>query len=182
MTTYPVWSGGSWVDVPVPVSGGEAVVVPNVNGVVYRSADRNDVLLQRRDKPGEPVRGLLEVPGGRWRAGESPDEAVRREVLEETGVRVLAVAGAVHHEQHGPEIATSGAVPAAIVVGRRGAYPSLHIVFECVGAGEPRGVPGEVADPAWWHVGDVRNQLAQHPGAFVSVSATILRMVLGVTS
>lgn len=178
MTTYPVWSAGEWVDLPVPISGDEAVVVPNVNAVVYRSTDRADVLLQRRDKPNEPVRGLLEIPGGRWRAGEKPDEAVRREVMEETGVTVLAVAGAIRMRSHGPETTTAGGVPAAVVVGTGGAYPSLHVVFECVGDGDPRGVPGEVADPRWWPTDEVRRLLAEEPESFVSVTHTILEIVL----
>ena len=51
------------------------------------ASNRRRILLQRRDKPGEVVRGRWEVPGGRWRAGERPDVAVAREVEEETGVR-----------------------------------------------------------------------------------------------
>lgn len=176
--TYPVWSGERWVDVPIPVSGDEPVVVPNINAVVYDTADRRCMLLQRRDKPDEPVRGLLEIPGGRWRAGESPDEALRREVYEETGVTLLAVAGALRHETHGPEVLTSGGIPAAVVVGRGGGYPSLHVVFECVGEGTPRGVPGEVAEPRWWPVTDVVDLLAARPEEFVGVTRTILGIVL----
>ena len=178
--TYPVWGGDGWRNVPIPVSGDEAVVVPNINGVVYRSPNRTEVLLQRRDKPGEPVRGLLEIPGGRWRAGERPDEALRREVREETGVRVLAVAGSIRHRTHGEHVATTGAIPAAVVVGREGSYPSLHVVFECVGEGEPQGVPDEVADPRWWPIDEVRRLLADEPSQFIGITQTILEIVLPV--
>ena len=84
---YPVWTGKEWVDMKIPSMGGEGLVVPNVAAVVY-SADRQKMILQRRDKPREVVQGRLEVPGGRWGAGESAEEAVRREVYEETGVTV----------------------------------------------------------------------------------------------
>ncbi len=175
---YPVWSGDRWIEVPVPVSGDEPVVVPNVNGVVFPSPSRSHVLLQRRDKPDEPVRGLLEVPGGRWRAGESPDEAIRREVLEETGITLTAVAGAIHHHPRPPHGVATVAMPAAVVVGRGGAYPSLHVVFECVGEGEPRGLPGEAVDPRWWRVDEVKGLLDETPEAFVGVAASILETVL----
>ncbi len=85
---YPVWTGKEWIQVEIPAMEGEALVVPNVAAVAY-SEDRSRLVLQRRDKPGEAVRGRLEVPGGRWRAGESPEEAVLREVFEETGLTVV---------------------------------------------------------------------------------------------
>jgi len=44
------------------------------------------VLLIRRGK--EPLRGRWVVPGGRVELGESLDEAIVREVQEETGIRV----------------------------------------------------------------------------------------------
>ncbi len=46
------------------------------------------VLLIRRGK--EPLRGRWVVPGGTVELGESLEDAVAREVLEETGVRVRA--------------------------------------------------------------------------------------------
>jgi ADP-ribose pyrophosphatase YjhB (NUDIX family) len=53
-------------------------------GAVLRSDGR--VLLVRRANP--PSRGLWALPGGRVEAGESLEAAVRREVLEETRIRV----------------------------------------------------------------------------------------------
>lgn len=54
----------------------------SVAGVVF-SADRSSVLLiQRRDVP------VWVLPGGGIEPGESPEEAVLREILEETGFEV----------------------------------------------------------------------------------------------
>ncbi len=66
-------------------------------------ADREAMLLQRRDKVGEPVRGKLELPGGRWRAGEPPEVAVAREVKEETGLDIselLSETGTSRHRRN----------------------------------------------------------------------------------
>jgi 8-oxo-dGTP diphosphatase len=44
-----------------------------------------DVLVTRR-QAGEHLEGLREFPGGKVQPGEPPDEAARRELLEETGI------------------------------------------------------------------------------------------------
>lgn len=43
-----------------------------------------EFLLVRRGR--EPARGLFAFPGGRVEAGESPEDAVRRELMEETAI------------------------------------------------------------------------------------------------
>lgn len=176
---YPVWTGAEWVEMPVPAAGGVPLVMPNVAALVYGSDDRDRILLQRRDKLGEAVRGRLELPGGRWEAGERPDVAVAREVEEETGIRVTAVCAAVEVTHHRPHIATATARPLSVVVGIDGAYPALLVLFECRGEGEPRPLPGETADPAWWDVADVRELLDTDPEAFVWQSAALIRSALG---
>lgn len=164
---HPVWTGAEWVALPVPDVAGEALVLPLVAALVYDGLDRRRILLQRRDRLGEVVRGRLELPGGRWSAGERPDVAVAREVLEETGIRLTAVAAAIELTRHETHVATATARPLAVVTGVEGAFPALHVLFECYGEGDPRPVPGEVADPRWWPVSDVRRHLAEHPAEFV---------------
>ena len=63
---------------------GRPPVVPCVGAVVLDAAGR--LLLIRRGH--DPHRGLWSLPGGRIEAGESPEQAVVREVREETGLDV----------------------------------------------------------------------------------------------
>ena len=65
---------------------GPPPVVRCVGAIVHDRARR--LLLIRRGQ--EPGRGLWSVPGGRVEAGETAAQAVEREVLEETGLRVRA--------------------------------------------------------------------------------------------
>jgi 8-oxo-dGTP diphosphatase len=58
--------------------------VPCVGAVVFDSAGR--LLVVRRGQ--QPGAGMWSLPGGRVEAGEDLPAAVRREVLEETGLRV----------------------------------------------------------------------------------------------
>ncbi len=178
---YPVWDGTRWVELPVATMGSLALVVPNVAALVYESPGLERILLQRRDRPGEAVRGRLELPGGRWEAGEAPDVAVAREVCEETGIEVTAVSAAVSTIRHATDIATTAARPLTVVTGIEGAYPSLHVLFECRGSGTPRPVPDEVADPGWWRIDAVLALLDEEPEAFVWQTAGMLRSVFGDT-
>ncbi len=56
-----------------------------VGGIVHDDAHR--LLVVRRGR--EPDRGRWSIPGGRVEPGEDDAQAVRREVLEETGLHVV---------------------------------------------------------------------------------------------
>lgn len=71
--------------------------VPCVGGLAY-DADGRLLLIRRGNEPG---RGLWSIPGGRVEEGESDEQALEREMWEETGltVRPGALVGRV---QRGP--------------------------------------------------------------------------------
>lgn len=59
------------------------------DGVVFDKEGR--ILIDQRVGDGlEKVNGLWEVPGGKLEFGETPEQAIEREILEETGYRVVA--------------------------------------------------------------------------------------------
>lgn len=64
--------------------------IAGVGAVILRSGSPPDVLLIRRGQ--EPLKGEWSLPGGAVELGETLEEAVRREVLEETGLLVDPVA------------------------------------------------------------------------------------------
>ena len=171
--TYPVWIDNAWVDVAVPEMGGEPLVVPNVAAIVHNPTG-DAILLQRRDKPREPVRGRLEIPGGRWRAGEPPEVAAAREVAEETGIDLVAPIPGIGRVQVGENRSCAVARPLAVINGLEGTYPSLHVLFECVGDGEPRPQPGETADTRWWPISEVATLLSERPEEFVDQTRAML--------
>jgi 8-oxo-dGTP pyrophosphatase MutT (NUDIX family) len=73
----------------MPLTGPEdaapARIVPCVGGIVHDAAGRL-LMIQRAH---DPHRGLWSLPGGRIEADEFPEQAVVREVREETGLDVV---------------------------------------------------------------------------------------------
>lgn len=60
--------------------------IAGVGAVIVRGGDPPSVLLIRRGQ--EPLKGEWSLPGGAVELGETLEEAIRREVLEETGLAV----------------------------------------------------------------------------------------------
>ncbi len=109
--------------------------VPCVGAIVRD--DRGRLLLVRRGT--DPGRGLWSVPGGRVEAGETGPEATAREVLEETGLRV--VVGDL-----------AGVVERAAPNGDVYVIEDFHAVPAPGSGTEPR--PGDDADDASWFTED----------------------------
>lgn len=171
---YRMWDGAHPVEVDVPVSGGEDVMVPVIRAVVRHVNEPHRILVQRRDDPSENVRGMLEIPGGRWRAGESPVEAITREVAEETGVTLLTVEG-VSIDPVDDHKAIASIRPMVIAAGVDGAFPAVHVVLRALGEGEPRPEAGESADVRWWHFEDLVESLERSRDEFIPSSYAALQ-------
>lgn len=173
-----MWDGEAWIGLPIPQSGGESVVVPNIAAVLSPNHGRDHILLQRRDKPGETVRGRLELPGGRWRAGESAITALRREVAEETGLVVVDDSTGSERFESTPMRPFVTSQPIAVSTGVEGAYPALHVAYLAIAVGEPRPQLGETAEPRWWPLGEIEAVMERDPEALTGVSFALLSIVL----
>ena len=110
-----------------------------VGAIILR---RNQILMAQRGK--EPLKGWWSLPGGVLETGESLDQAVRREVLEETGlvvepVRVFEIFERIMRDP-------SGAVE----------YHFVLIDYVCrVTSGEPR-AGDDVCRVEWMRPGELK--------------------------
>jgi len=112
---------------------------PCVGALIVREGK---VLLARRAK--EPYLGWWDIPGGFMEAGETPEEALAREVLEETGLRARAFRLlAIFPDTYGAEGAPT---------------LNLHYLVE-VDAGEPC-PQSDVADLRWFGPDELPREIA----------------------
>ncbi len=70
---------------------------------IWRWGERGAEVLLTRRRPGSHLAGLWELPGGRIEAGESPGQAARRELREETGLDVEGLEPLVVVEHRYPD-------------------------------------------------------------------------------
>ena len=117
--------------------------IPCVGAIVVDDGGR--LLLIRRANP--PAQGTWSVPGGRVEPGETDEDAVVRELLEETGLR-----GMVEREVGAIERAAPGG----------GTYVIRDFQLSVDGAGEPT-AGDDAAEAAWFTPAQVR-ALETSPG------------------
>lgn len=68
--------------------GFEYFMNPSSANVAIIKNAKGEILVERRKR--EPAKGMLDLPGGFATMGETAEEGVAREVLEETGLKVTA--------------------------------------------------------------------------------------------
>jgi ADP-ribose pyrophosphatase YjhB (NUDIX family) len=105
-----------------------------------------EVLLSRRARP--PKKGEWDLVGGFMDPGETPEQAIRREVLEETGCRLT---GLRSHE---------------VDVGEYDREPTLNFLFTGRVAGEPE-AGDDSAELRWWPLAGVPPIAWPHEAAFL---------------
>jgi len=139
-----------------------------VSAIIEREhAGETEVLVQTRWKPtrNPEYSGTLEIPAGGIHAYENVYEAVKREVLEETGLHVKGFYPDIRTKTYAPRGDDCFAfVPFCCQQQLRGGVPRIGIVFICqVEDEKPVPGQGEVQGTVWMRWSELRRILDTTP-------------------
>ena len=156
-----------------------------VSAIVEREHDGViEILLQTRWKPDRDPEysGSLEIPAGGVDAYENIYDAVRREVLEETGLEVTEFLSDIQSSVYAPRDDDCFAfVPFCCQQQLRGGIPRIGLVFVChVKAGEPTPEYGATRDITWVGLEDLEDLVVRRPCEVFTFQLPVLRLYLDV--
>jgi 8-oxo-dGTP diphosphatase len=152
----------------------ETFVLPNVYGLIRNVA--GDVLIQRRWKPHTDPHslGMWELPGGKWRAGESAQDCLRREVKEECGLDLSSVEGMFARHDHLDQLVETSS-PLLTVQMLAGPSVSVLTIYAGVSHGQPASRGDGARDAQFMALPDLKHALASRAGEFTALSFAALQ-------
>ncbi|KKT57758.1 MAG: Phosphohydrolase [Candidatus Amesbacteria bacterium GW2011_GWA1_44_24] len=150
----------------LPRIGTEALTIPFVGAIIERLGDsgEKEIIVQTRSKESDPkFSGTLEIPGGKFRAGESIYQTVRREVLEESGLEITLVGGedeTLHTSSH--DMSSDIFHPFCVTQSPEG--PFVGFIFRCTATGTPASETNETKGCHWIKVSELKTVIETNPG------------------
>lgn len=140
----------------------EKFALPGVGGIIEKKINgKSCILVQRRCKDIQSSEyGLIEIPAGKIREFENIYDCLRREIFEETGLKVTTIEGELQSqslEMNGYQVLNYE--PFSCAQNLKGTYPIMVQIFIC----EAEGVLSEKSDEAqnimWMELDALKNLL-----------------------
>jgi 8-oxo-dGTP pyrophosphatase MutT (NUDIX family) len=159
------------------------VNVPIVSAIIEREHDGvKEILVQTRWKPERDPQysGTLEIPASAMQVYENVYDAVKREVLEETGLRVTSFYPDIRTQIYAPKEDDCFAfVPFCCQQQLKGGLPRVGFVFLCqVEDAEPVPQHDEVRDIRWMTVAALRKIFEDTPEQIFTLQLGVLEYYL----
>lgn len=130
----------------------ESFAKPGVGGIIEKNIDGIDyILVQDRCKDeAKSEFGLLEIPAGKIREFENIFDCLRREIWEETGLKVTNITGeneTIVFESNGYKVLNYS--PFSCSQNLQGTYPIMVQIFICNADGELLNKSNETKNIRW---------------------------------
>jgi len=157
----------------------EKFSVPVISAIIERSRDNEtEILVQTRWKPEEDSKysGCLEIPAGKIREFENVYYALNREVLEETGLKILEIFPDIKTKMHSPkEDGSIAFLPFCCQQQIKGGKPWIGFVFICkVEDKEPIVQQKECKDIKWIKKSELKEIFEKTPEKIFTLQLGVL--------
>ncbi len=153
---------------------GESMLHVNVRGFVVRESENGkQLIIQLRKRAGE--REVYELPGGRINEYEKIVDGLRREIMEETGLKVKTICG-----EQDSIISTESSFsmecikPYASYQTIEGPVDSFGIYFLCEAEGEPQKAGDDSEDVHWAGLDEVRKLIDEKRFSEIDLPAVLM--------
>ncbi len=144
----------------------EIFAKPCVGAIIEKSVEgKKYILIQTRQKEdGQETNGMIEIPAGKIREYEDIFSALRREVWEETGLKVTKIYGEneVESNQIG-HVITNSFTPYCVTQNLSGAYSIILNTFLCEAEGDLLSSTNETENIQWVEVSALKCLLTEEP-------------------
>ncbi|MBZ9689312.1 NUDIX domain-containing protein [Clostridium estertheticum] len=160
----------------------EVFAKPGVGGIIIKSEKGIDyILIQERCKEnGGAENGLIEIPAGKIREFESIFDCLRREILEETGLKVIEIIGegkAVTFKANGYKVINY--IPYACSQNIEGNYPIMVQTFICKAIGQVLDKTNETKNIRWVSIKELKEMLGNNENGFYPMHVATLKKFIG---
>lgn len=163
----------------------EVFAIPGVAGIVEKNIAGTDyILIQSRcKKDASDEYGLLEIPAGKIREFENIFDCLRREIWEETGLKVTQIEGekeAAIIEQNGYKVINY--IPFACSQNIQGKYPIMVQTFLCQATGDLLNETNETTNIRWISLQEIKEKLNTKETEFYPMHVATLKKYLNYKS
>lgn len=159
----------------------EKFSIPYVGAIIERIKNgEKEILLQTRNKPGYDPKytGALEIPAGKIREYENIFDALKREVREETGLKIKKIYGYKTKTFKVKKDENFAFMPFCCAQLTKGPHPYIGFYFICEAEpGKFRSQKSETKNPRWARVEELKKMLKYEKEKFYVLHVAALESV-----
>lgn len=161
----------------------EVFAKPCVGAIIEKIiGNERYILIQTRQKEdGNETNGMLEIPAGKIREYEDVFSALRREVWEETGLKITKIYGEdTSVSTQTGDVTTISFNPYCVTQNLSGAYSMILNTFLCEAEGDLIESTNETENVHWERVSEIERLLRENPEKIFFMHINALKKYLKV--